>query len=649
MSYGANPLKNRNIEITDPLFGSYVNKVSRTIIPYQWGILNDLQEGTDPTHCLRNFRIAAGETVGEYSGIVYQDTDAYKWLETVAYCIDSGCGDEFIVIADETIALIGRAQQADGYLNTYYTVAKPGRRWTNLVEGHELYSAGHLIEAAVAYHTATGKTALLTTACRFADLICRTFGPGENQIKGYPGHQEIELALVRLYRVTGEKRYLDCARHFIDQRGRSPNYFENEIKDRGEDQIFDEFKNYDLKYSQSHMQPVQQRTAEGHAVRAMYMYSAMADLALEQGDPDLKEACEALWQNVTQKRMFITGGIGSSEKMERFTVDYDLPNDRAYCETCASIGLMMFGQRMASLTHNGGYYDVVERALHNTVLAGISAQGNRYFYVNPLEVWPDNCIHTTSMAHVKPVRQEWFHSACCPTNVARTLASLGQYIFAQDDSGLYINQFISAKAKAETEGGAVDLILDSNYMKDGTVKLSVQTARETPFLIKIRIPGFAGPIQFSLNNHTAEPFIKDGYACFDGLWYGSHEIVMIMDAAPHFEAANIEVREDAGKVALVKGPFVYCLEETDNGKNLASLYVSPDTAVKEAAPISGLPGELPVLKYAGSRMKRTLKDRNLLYGSSEFEKEPTGLTAVPYCLWCNRDPGEMMVWQKISF
>lgn len=649
MSYGTHPLKNRNIEITDPLFGSYAKQVSRTIIPYQWGILNDLVDGAYPTHCLKNFRIAAGEADGEYSGIVFQDTDVYKWLETVAYCIDSGSGDDFITIADETIALIGRAQQPDGYLNTYYTVARPGKRWTNLVEGHELYGAGHLIEAAVAYYTATGKKELLTIACRFADLICRVFGPGEGQIKGYPGHQEIELALVRLCRVTGEQRYLECSRYFIDERGRTPNYFEKEIEGRGDDYIFDEFKNYDLKYSQSHMPPAQQRSAEGHAVRAMYMYSAMADLALEQDDPDLKEACESLWQNVTQKRMFITGGIGSSEKMERFTVDYDLPNDRSYCETCASIGLMMFGQRMASLTGNAGYYDAVERALHNTVLAGISAQGNRYFYVNPLEIWPDNCITTTSMAHVKPVRQEWFHVACCPTNVARTLASLGQYIFAQDESGLYINQFISAKAKAETEGGAVNLVLDSNYMKDGTVKLAVKTARETPFYIRIRIPEFAGSVQFSLDNKVAEPFIKDGYACFDGLWSGSHEIVMIMDAAPHFAAANLEVREDAGKVALVKGPFVYCLEETDNGKNLASLYVSPDAAIKEEVPVSGLPGDLPVLKYAGSRMVRTLKDRDLLYGSSEFEKEPAGLTAIPYCLWCNREPGEMMVWQKISF
>jgi len=649
MSNGTHPLRNKDIEITDALLGSYTKLVAETVIPYQWGILNDCIEGAVPSHCLENFRIAAGEKTGEYFGVVFQDTDVYKWLETVAYCIESGNGDAFAAIADETIELIGRAQQPDGYLNTYFTVLKPGERWTNLVEGHELYSAGHMIEAAVAYFCATGKTAFLDIAQRFADLICKKFGPEDGQIKGYPGHQEIELALVKLYRVTGEKRYLDCSRFFIDERGKKPSYFENEIARRGGEAWFDDFKNYDLIYSQSHIPPVQQRTADGHAVRAMYMYTAMADLALEYGDSDLQTACEALWQNTTHKRMFITGGIGSSGKLERFTVDYDLPNDRPYCETCASIGLMMFGQRMASLTKTAGYYDEVERALYNTVLAGISTGGNRYFYVNPLEVWPDNCVEATSMAHVKPIRQQWFSVACCPTNVARTLTSLGQYIFAQDDNALYINQFISANAKAVMQYGDVVLKLESTYMQDGSVRITVQSDTAQTFALKVRIPGYAESVCFFMDKTAVDPAVEKGYACFERTWSGSHEIIIKMDVPAHFAASNLGVREDIGKIALMKGPFVYCLEETDNGSNLASIYTSPAASIKEDTPVTGLPGSLPALRYTGSRLTRSLENRESLYGSPAFEEEEAGLTAIPYCLWCNREPGEMIVWQKAHF
>ena len=311
-------------------------------------------------------------------GCIY-NSDVYKWLESVAYCIHNGSGIHFEEMADEVISLIGRAQQSDGYLNTYYTLAEPYARWSNLVEGHELYCAGHLIEAAVAYYQATGKDALLKIACRFADLICKVFGPDANQIKGYPGHQEIELALIKLFRLTGEKRYLACARFFIEERGNKPSYFEAEIAKRNGKTIFPEFRDYELKYSQSHIPVREQYTAEGHAVRAMYMYCAMADLAVEYNDPDLLETCRRLWRNVTQRRMYITGGIGSSGLFERFTTDFHLPNDSGYSETCASIGLALFSRRMAFMERDAVYFDIVERALYNTVLAGISLKGDRYF------------------------------------------------------------------------------------------------------------------------------------------------------------------------------------------------------------------------------------------------------------------------------
>ena len=399
------PIALDQVRITDELYGPMLRLVAERVLPYQWEALNDRVPGTEKSHCLDNFRVAAGDLPGRHQGAIFQDTDLYKWLEAVAYCIANGTGKHLLPLAQEAAVLIARAQEPDGYLNTYITIECPEKRWSNLAEGHELYGAGHLIEAAVAYYRATGEKLLLDTAQRFADLIDRTFGAEDGKCHGYPGHQEIELALVKLYRATGEKRYLHLADYFIRQRGQKPNYLLAEMAGRKGRNVFPEFCEYDDKYAQTHLSPLEQTTAEGHAVRAVYMYSAMADLALELGDPEMARAAETLYNNIVQRRMYITGGIGSSGKLERFTADFDLPNDRMYCESCASIGLMMFAQRMAALTGEARYYDTVELALSNTVLAGISREGDRYFYVNPLEVWPDNCLPSTSMSHVKPVRQ----------------------------------------------------------------------------------------------------------------------------------------------------------------------------------------------------------------------------------------------------
>ena len=634
----------RNIKILDPLYGHYADMVAQKLLPYQWDVLNDRLEGVEKSYCVQNFRIAAGDMEGLRQGAVFCDTDAYKWLEALAFCLESGRGMQYEPLADELIELIGRAQEPDGYLNTYYSVLHPEDKWKNLAEGHELYCAGHLIEAAIAYHNATGKEAILRTAQRFADLICSVFGPGEGQHKGYPGHQEIELALIKLSRVTGESRYAELARYFLHIRGTEPNYLLEELRATGKNRIFPEFADYDAKYAQSHLPPVEQKSAEGHAVRAMYMYSAMADAARDFGDADMKNACKTLWNNVTEKRMYITGGIGSSGHLERFTADYDLPNDRMYCESCASVGLMMFSQRMAALTGDAKYYDAVERALCNTVLAGISAEGDRYFYVNPLELWPDNCLESTSMAHVKPVRQSWFGVACCPSNIARTLASVGQYIYAQDEKSIYINQLISSSLETKLKDAEIKICLSSAIMTEGSFKISIESDIARSFTLRIRIPEYLESPVFTLSGKIIAPVIENGYAVVAVSKAGEQLLTVSGKVKPRWIAANRNVRSDAGRLALMYGPYVYCLEETDNGTLLPNVYVSPDTPVEILPPRKGLPGELPALGFAGKRLDSGVGDA--LYGTPSFSLRSQQFTAVPYGLWCNREEGEMLVWLK---
>ena len=634
----------KNIKITDELFGRYARMVAEKLIPYQWEVLNDRVEGTEKSWCIRNFRIAAGELEGRHQGFVFGDTDVYKWLETLAFCLEAGFAKEFEPVADEVIELIGRAQCEDGYLNTYYTINCPHRKWTNFTEGHELYTAGHFFEAAAAYYTATGKKRILDIACRFADLICDLFSEGGRLEKACPGHPEVELALMKLSAVTGNRRYAETARHFLEVRGSDPSFFTENLASQGEYRIFPDFDAYDLLYAQSHARPVEQTTAEGHSVRAMYLYSAMADVAREFGDADLEKACNAIWSNTTEKRMYITGGIGSSGMLERFTTDYDLPNDRMYCESCASIGLMMFGKRMAMLTGEARYYDAVELALCNTVLAGIAAEGDKYFYVNPLEVWPANCLASTSMAHVKPVRQPWFACACCPPNIARTLASVGQYIFAQDAKSIYINQFISSELKTEVKGSAVKVSMNAALCTGGRVSILVENEKPQPFTLRVRIPAYLAGAEFTFDGKKIAPVIENGYAVIAVSQEGVQQLELTAAVKPRFVAANGNVRADAGKVAMMVGPYVYCLEEEDNSANLPALYVSPQAEITCADPCAALPGELPVLHVQGKRLESFTGDS--LYAAPEFRFTDANLTAVPYGLWCNRHPGEMLVWIK---
>lgn len=634
----------KHTKIRDGFWDRYIQLVRKAIIPYQWDILNDRVEDAEPSHCLENFRIAAGQKDGDFQGAVFQDTDAAKWLEAVAFSLAGNRDEKLEEMADEVIALIEAAQQPDGYINTYFTIREPDRRWRNLEEGHELYTAGHLMEAAVAYYQATGKRRFLDCICRFADLICREFSEGGNTA-GYPGHQEVEIGLVKLYEVTGETRYLKMAAEFLERRGREPNYFLEEEKRPDHRRIFPEFENYLPLYSQSHKPVREQTTAEGHAVRAVYMYCAMADVASETNDEELLAVCETLWKDIVNRKMYITGSIGSSGLLERFTTAYDLPNNCNYSETCASIGLALFARRMAQITRDAKYVEIMERALYNTLLSGIAMDGKSFFYVNPLEVWPENCLPRTSMEHVKPVRQKWFGVACCPPNIARTLASLGEYLYFRDESTLWVNLFVSGETVVCLNGSQVRLKQETRFPWNGKVSLKLESSEEADYRLAVRIPSYAGNVRLSRNGEQIEePSLAGGYAMLE-LSGASNEITLEMEIPPRIMRANPRVREDAGKAAVMKGPLVYCLEETDNGKNLPSLFLEEGAELKEVYE-PGLLGGTTVLKAAGRRIAGQGWTEEELYREGPVTYEEVTLTFVPYAYWGNRKPGEMLVWVK---
>lgn len=631
------------VSIDDAYWNRYTRLSRDVMIPYQWRALNDEVDGAPPSHCLENFKIAAGDKVGERRGTVFQDSDAFKWLETVAYVLAVSRDSALEEKADGVIDLICRAQESDGYIDTYFQLSRPELKWRNLNEGHELYCAGHLMEAAAAYFEATGKDRLLRCAEKFADLIAERFGDGGGRSRGCPGHPEVELALVKMFRATGCRKYLDAAKYFIDTRGTPPNCFEEEMKKPGFGHVFEGSSVFIPEYNQSHLPVRRQTKAEGHAVRAVYLYCAMADVAGLTGDVGLLESCKALWRDMTERRMYITGGIGSSGVLERFTTDWDLPNDSAYCETCASVALALFALRMARLTRKASYIDVCERALYNTVRAGVSMAGDRYFYVNPLEVWPASCMENTSRSHVKAVRQKWFDVACCPTNVARTLASLGQYVYTIDGDSLYVNLFVQNEADVVVNGGKVSVKIETDYPRTGRAKIFIDGAGGT-FALRVRKPAFADDFAMSVNG------VAVGAESFDG-WVGARrewgrdtvDVSFAMKARLVF--ANPLVRADCGKAAILRGPEVYCLEECDNGANLAAISIESGCRITEEWRADIMGGTM-LLRLDGRRLA-VPPDGTGAVMDAEPSQENVSLIAAPYGSWGNRKEGEMIVWLRV--
>ena len=628
----------KQIHINDPFWNRYTSLVTREIIPYQYQTLNDLLPDAPPSHCIQNLRIAAGLEAGTFEGFVFQDTDLAKWLEAVAYSLAYEPNPHLEKTADEMIELIGMAQEKDGYLNSYFTILHPGKHFRNLRDAHELYTAGHFIEAAVAYYQVTGKDKFLNIMCACADNICRVFHEKEYS-DAVPGHEEIELALIKLADVTGKDIYRDMALEFVNRRGTS-DYLVKEHEREGFIDIWPTRSPYIPEYSQSHKPVREQTSAEGHAVRALYLYSAMADLAERYQDTQLLRACERLYDNITGKRMYITGGVGSSGTMERFTTDYDLPNDTAYAESCASIALALFCRRMAKITGDAKYMDTAELALMNTVLAGVALDGKSFFYVNPLEVVPNACMDATDKRYVKPRRQKWFGCACCPPNIARTLASLGEYMFFADESTLWVNLFVSGKYRAQFGGTPAAILVDSGLPYEGRVSIAVETKGEGT--LKLRLPEYAGNPQIDVNGCGIVLQVEKGYLSVP--IQGNTQINYYFDMPAQLIYANPSVPSDAGKCAVKKGPLVYCLEQQDNGENLAGLILDPANPMLELWKDDLFEGTV-MITAEGYRLNRRDFD-DALYRNSPPSYEKTKLHFIPYCFWANREEGEMAVWVK---
>jgi len=629
------PLPLKSVRLTGGLLQRTQALVKDKVLPYQWEILHDRVEGAAKSHCIENFRIAARLSEGERYGVVFLDSDLYKWLEAAAYCLEVFPDPELEARADEMCALIAKAQGRDGYINTYYTLVEPAGRFTNLQQGHELYCAGHLFEAAAAYYRATGKRAILDTACRFADYLGQVFGAGEGRLHGYPGHQEVEVGLVKLYRVTGKAAYLELADYFIAQRGKKPLYFEAERAEPGYREIYPQAVIRQPAYAQYHEEPVHQTEAVGHAVRAMYMYSAMADLAMLTDNPALKQACHALYHSVTQRRMFVTGGVGSTQEGESFTADYDLPNDSCYCESCASVGLMMFAARRAALTGDGAYYDTVERAFFNRVLGGISQAGTEFFYVSPLSVDPAACHGNPGLAHVKPVRQKWFDVACCPTNIARTIMSIGGYAFGEKDGALYVH--IPLACEIDTDRFHVRL--STQYPFGDSLRIMVM---ERGLNLMVR-QGELAPIRSALVNGQVRALsVENGYLTLPGLEPGD-VVDVFYDLHPRYVVSHPRVSDNVGKAAVMRGPLVYCAEQADNGPGVACLRLPHIPAFTESEAFSD-----GAVQLTARGTRAAFSGGEALYQDRLPRWEEADIRLIPYFLWANRGEGEMRVYLNVQ-
>lgn len=628
----------KNIKVTgyksDGFIGKYQKLIRDTVIPYQYSVLCDKAPDTEKSHVVKNFENAAkalrGEDVGDgFYGMVFQDSDAAKWIEAAAYSLALYPDEKLSETVDELIDKIAAAQDEDGYLDTYFTIKDRDKRWKNLLEGHELYCSGHMMEAACAYYEATGKKKLLDVMEKNAEHIYKHFITEKNE--GAPGHPEVELALMKMYRTTGNKKWLQLAEHFINERGEDPYFYEKEAAKRDWTVWGNDPTAHD--YQQSGKPVRAQSDATGHAVRAVYLYTGMAQLSAKSGDNALYDACKRLWESITRRRMYVTGGIGSTVLGEAFSVDYDLPPDTAYAETCASIGLMFFANAMLKNELIGEYADVMETAFYNTVLGGMQLDGKRFFYVNPLEVVPGISGVSPTHRHDLPVRPKWYACACCPPNAARLITSFGCYAYGENSDMSFCHMYADGEIKFEN---GMELVCKTNYPYDMTVNYSVIKGGR----LAIRIPGWSDTFTLALNGEKQELKPINGYviiAVKDG-----DEAKLVLSDTPHFVYPSVKIPAVSGMAAIRRGPLVYCFEDADNG-DVLSLALKRGGKITVCEPDRNELSGVTKLKVEAVRFD----DNGKPYSFDEPKTTDTLAIAVPYYTWGNRGENAMRVFMPL--
>lgn len=638
----------------DSFWQRYIDLIHSKMIPYQWKVLNDEAGITidkerpderipsEKSHAIENLRIAAGLSEGSHYGWLFQDSDVYKWLESAANTYAIKKDEKLKEMMNSVADLIEAAQDEDGYISTYYQIEAPQLKFRRLFESHELYCAGHLIEASVAHYQATGDKRLIKVSNKLVSCIKEAFGPENHMINGADGHQEIELALIKLYEVTGDESLLDLSEWFIEIRGQDKDFYQNQLSENKELGIDDRSSMpFDMVYLQAHQPVLDQQEAVGHAVRLVYMAAAMAEAAYYKKNDQLFKAAKRLWNNIVKKRLYITGGIGSTVHGEAFTFDYDLPNDTMYCETCASIGLIFFARAMLKNETNSEYSDVLERSLYNSVISGMALDGQHFFYVNPLEVNPTASRKNPGKGHVKPKRPSWFGCACCPPNLARTLTSLDKYIASEFSNKLMIHLYTSSEGTINIGEQSVGFSMESTMPYGGEVKLSISDVSK-PITLSLRIPSWAGESTALVNGKATSINATKGYADID---LSEDSTIEMKFSMPVLEwRAHPLVRADKGKVSIQRGPLVYCLEEEDNGQ-----YLHLNTLTETPRPKKILEDTLEEVIILTAAADKTVMDSSWnqqLYSQeiTSNKTEEVELTFIPYHLWANRSEGEMCVW-----